>query len=351
MQFQQRPMRVAVVIPCYRVAHRIVDVVSGVLDTVDAIYVIDDKCPESSGDVVERHGFPPHVRVLRHAVNQGVGGAVITGYRAALVDGCDIIIKMDGDDQMDPANIPALIEPILDLEADYTKGNRFFSIEDLEQMPATRLFGNAVLSFVSKMSSGYWQIMDPTNGFTAIHASALAALQLDKLSRRFFFESDMLFRLNIIRAVVKDAPMKAKYGDEESNLKIGNVITRFPILYFCNFCKRFFYNYLLRDVNIGSIESIFGGLLFIVGVLWGIVNWVGYGMSGTTAPLGTIMIAALCTILGVQLLLAALSFDVSNVPSESLVSRSFKIGRRQPAHQRTEAMITPAQITPEPNSV
>jgi glycosyltransferase involved in cell wall biosynthesis len=236
-------MRVAVVIPCYRVTRHILGVISGVLDRADAIYVVDDKCPEGSGDLVERSAFPSHVKVLRHSLNQGVGGAVITGYRAALADGCEIVIKMDGDGQMNPADIPALIEPILNLEADYAKGNRFFNIEDLEQMPAARLFGNAVLSFVSKISSGYWHVMDPTNGYTAIHASALAALPLDKLSKRYFFESDMLFRLNIIRAVVKDVTMTAKYGEEESNLKIGRIIANFPALYLRNFCKRFFYSY------------------------------------------------------------------------------------------------------------
>ena len=261
MESQPQPARVAVVIPCYRVARHIVDVVNGVLDRVDAIYVVDDKCPENSGDVVERRGFPPHVKVLRNDANQGVGGAVIAGYRAALADGCDIVIKIDGDGQMDPACIPSLIEPILDLEADYTKGNRFFNIEDLDQMPIIRIFGNATLSFISKLSSGYWTVMDPTNGFTAIHATALARLQLDKLSKRYFFESDILFRLNIIRAVVRDVTMLAKYGDEESNLKIGRVILRFPALYARNFCKRFFYNYLLRDVNIGSVEAISGSLL------------------------------------------------------------------------------------------
>ncbi len=330
MDLQQKHIRVAVVIPSYRVTRHIVDVVSGVLDKVDAIYVVDDKCPDGSGDLVERSAFPSHVKVLRHSVNQGVGGAVITGYRAALADGCEIVVKMDGDGQMDPANIPALIEPILDLEADYTKGNRFFNIEDLKQMPAARLFGNAVLSFISKISSGYWHVMDPTNGYTAIHASALAALHLDKLSKRYFFESDMLFRLNIIRAVVRDVTMTAKYGEEESNLKIGRIIAKFPALYLRNFCKRFFYSYVLRDVSIGSVETFVGGALLCAGVVWGLVNWLAYGKAGVPAPLGTIMIAALCTILGVQFLLAALSFDVSNVPTESLVSRLYKVRRGSP---------------------
>jgi len=337
MESERKSMQVAIVIPSYRVTRDIVGVVKGVLDIADAIYVVDDKCPDGSGDLVERSGFPARVKVLRHTVNQGVGGAVITGYRAAMADGYDVVVKIDGDGQMDPANIPALLEPILDLEADYTKGNRFFKIDDLEQMPAMRLFGNAVLSFVSKVSSGYWHVMDPTNGFTAIHVSALAMLDLDKISKTYFFESDMLFRLNIIRAVVRDVNMAAKYGEEESNLRIMRVITHFPPLYLRNFGKRFFYNYILRDLNIGSIESLIGGLLLLVGVGWGLANWLAYAAAGQLAPLGTIMIATLSIILGVQFLLAALSFDVSNIPKRSIVGRAYKIKRASlalPANRR-----------------
>src|SRR5690606_32001950 len=149
----------------------------------------------------------PRVRVIRHASNLGVGGAVITGYQAAIADGMDILVKLDGDGQMDASLIPDFIEPIINGEADYTKGNRFFDLEELRSMPRIRLIGNAVLSFMTKFSSGYWNLFDPTNGFTALHADVARYLPLSKISKRYFFESDMLFRLNTLRAVVHDIPM------------------------------------------------------------------------------------------------------------------------------------------------
>lgn len=311
-------MRVAAVVPCFRVRRHILDVVERALGQVDMIYVVDDCCPEHSGDAVAEQFDTPKVRVIRHEINQGVGGAVTTGYLAALADGIDIVIKLDGDGQMDPDYIPALIAPILAGTADYTKGNRFFDIDFLRDMPPVRVFGNSSLSFINKISSGYWNIMDPTNGYTAIHASALRALDASKLAKRYFFESDMLFRLNVIRAVVRDVPMPAIYGDEQSNLKVGQVLMDFPRRYLKNFFKRFFYNYILRDMNIGTIETLLGGTLFLAGTLWGIGNWISHGIDGQTTPVGTVMLAALPIILGSQLLLAAIGYDIYNVPNEPL---------------------------------
>src|SRR5262249_39074317 len=156
-----------------------------------------------------------------HEQNQGVGGAVMSGYRAAIADGMAVVVKVDGDGQMDGSLIPYFVAPIINGEADYTKGNRFFDLEQINQMPPMRLFGNAVLSLMTKLSSGYWNLFDPTNGFTAIHVDAARHLPFDKISKRYFFETDMLFRLNTINAVVVDVPMDASYGDEVSNLKIS----------------------------------------------------------------------------------------------------------------------------------
>ncbi len=156
-------LHIAVVIPSYRVVKHILGVLSAIGPEIWRIYVIDDKCPEGSGDYVEDNCIDTRVVVLRHGTNQGVGSAVMTGYRAAIADGADIIVKVDGDGQMDPALIPNFIEPILAGEADYTKGNRFFYLEEIRAMPKVRLFGNAVLSFMTKLSSGYWDVFDPTN--------------------------------------------------------------------------------------------------------------------------------------------------------------------------------------------
>ena len=215
---------IAAVIPCFRVKHAILGVLAAIPRSVDRIYVVDDACPDGSGDAVASGCRDPRVRVLRHERNQGVGGATLTGYRAALADGATVIVRLDGDGQMDPALIPRLLRPIQDGEADYAKGNRFFELEGLRPMPPLRLLGNSLLSFASKLSSGYWNVFDPTNGFTAIHAAVLRQLPQDKLARDWFFESDLLFRLGTIRAVVCDVPMPARYDGETSSLVIRRVV-------------------------------------------------------------------------------------------------------------------------------
>ena len=252
-------MRIAVAIPCYKVKAHILSVIEGIGPEVTKIYVVDDCCPESSGDYVIEYNQDPRVQVLRNPVNMGVGGAIVTGYKQALADDMDIVVKIDGDGQMDPCLIQKFIEPILSGNTDYTKGTRFFTLDSLAAMPRVRKFGNAVLSFVNKVSSGYWGVMDPTNGYTAIHRKALSLLPMEKLSKRYFFESDMLFRLGTLRAVVKDIVMDSKYEDEESNLSIRKVIVDFPPLYIKAFFKRVFYNYFLRDFNGASMELVIGG--------------------------------------------------------------------------------------------
>src|SRR5438552_16103383 len=220
----RRPNRIAVVIPCYRVVPAILDVLDRIGPVVEQIYCIDDACPDGSGDYIEKHCRDQRVYVVRHEQNQGVGGATITGFKLALENGADLVLKIDGDGQMDPALIPRMIDPILVGRADYCKGNRFFDVESVRTMPPVRLAGNAVLSFVTKLSSGYWNIFDPTNGYIAIHARVLAELPLHKISRRYFFESDMLFRLNSISAVVQDIPMNAAYGLERSGLRVSRIV-------------------------------------------------------------------------------------------------------------------------------
>jgi glycosyltransferase involved in cell wall biosynthesis len=312
---------IAVVIPCYRVAPHILGVLAAIGPEVGAIYVVDDACPERTGDLVEARCTDPRVRVLRHAGNQGVGGATVTGYRQAIADGADVIVKLDGDGQMDPAEILRLTRPILQGDADYTKGNRFFEIEGLRQMPAVRLFGNAALSFLAKLSTGYWEIFDPTNGYTAIHGKVAAALPLDKVSRRFFFESDLLFRLNIARAVVWDVPMHARYGDERSNLKIGRALVEFAAKNLRNMGKRLFYNYFLRSFSAASLALMLGPPLALFGTGFGLYRWLLSFERGTPATSGTVMLAALPVLVGVQLTLAFLSYDMGNTPKVPLQKR------------------------------
>lgn len=306
--------RIAVVIPAYKVTAHIAQVLRDMPDFVWKVVVVDDACPDGSGAVAASCCDDPRVLVVTHEVNQGVGGAVMTGYRVAIEAGARILVKVDGDGQMDPELIPDFVSAISLGEADYTKGNRFFDLEDVRSMPKLRLFGNAVLSFLSKLSSGYWNVFDPTNGFTAIHADVAARLPFDKISRRYFFETDMLFRLNTLRAVVVDIPMEAKYADEVSNLKISRILGEFAFKHVRNFFKRVFYNYYLRDLSLASIELPLGLLLMVSGAAYGISRWVESANLGVATPAGSVMLSALPILMGVQLVLAFLAYDIASVP-------------------------------------
>ncbi len=267
-------MSIAVAIPCYKVTQHVLEVIRAVPASVARIYAVDDACPEGSGAFIQANCTDPRVQVLFNPENRGVGGAVVTAYQQAIADGMDIVVKIDGDGQMDPALLPQFVRPIIAGRADYTKGNRFFRPESVRGMPPVRLFGNAVLSFMTKLSCGYWTIMDPTNGYTAVHTSVLRELPLDKLERRYFFETDMLFRLNTLRAVVRDVPMDSVYADEESNLKIGSVLPEFLKKHASRLLRRYAYSYFVRDFNAGSIYSIFGLLLLAWGSLFGARQWI-----------------------------------------------------------------------------
>ena len=307
-------MDIAVVIPCFRVSRHICDVVAKIGREVNSIYVVDDCCPERSGELVEQSIVDERVHVIRRAKNGGVGAATLEGLKQALADGAGMIVKIDGDGQMDPALIPALVAPILRGEADYAKGNRFYDLRGLAQMPLYRLIGNAVLSFFTKMSSGYWNIFDPTNGFVAIHADVAKELPVEKLSKRYFFETDVLFRLNIIRCVVADVPMPARYGGETSGIVLSRAIVEFLAGNLKNFFKRIFYNYILRDFSMGSLYLIAGLPIFGFGLIFGSIEWYSHAQSELTASAGTVMLAALPVIIGFQLILAFLAYDVQSVP-------------------------------------
>ena len=313
--------KIAAVIPCYRVARQVLDVIARMGPEVSRVFVVDDACPEGTGALVREHCRDPRVVVLQHRENQGVGGAMVTGYRAALADGADVVVKVDGDGQMDPAFIPQLTYAIAACSADYTKGNRFYDLEMLRAMPRMRLAGNAVLSLVNKLASGYWDVMDPTNGFTAIHRTALAHLPLDKLDRGYFFESDMLFRLYTIRAVVHDVPMPSRYEGEASSLRIGKVAVTFPMNYLTVTLKRMFYAYFLRDFNAGTFQFVLAMLIGGAGAVYGLAKWIESAVTGVLATSGEVMLAALPVLVGVQLLLAALHYDIQNVPRVPLQQR------------------------------
>ena len=309
------PPRLAVVIPAYRVKAHILELLPRIGQEVSLIYVVDDCCPESSGKLVESSCTDSRVTVLYNEKNQGVGGALVTGYRRALTDGADIVIKLDGDGQMDPAQIPFLVQPIVAGHADYTKGNRFYELDHLTGMPFMRLVGNAGLSFLTKLSSGYYSIFDPNNGYTAIHARVLERLRLDRIHKRYFFESDMLYNLGQLRAVVLDVPMRAVYGDEISSLSVTKSLFTFGINHVKNIFKRVFYSYFLRDFNPASVNLLAGIPLAMFGFIYGMLRWFESSKTGEFASTGEIMIAVLPFLLGIQFLLSFFSFDSQNAPT------------------------------------
>ena len=310
VQFLGNPaMRVAVVIPCYKVRKSILGVIRGMGAEVDRIVVVDDACPEATGAFVQSEIDDARVVVLFHQVNQGVGGAMITGWKHAS-DDCDLLVKMDGDGQMDPAYLSVLLAPLKEGLADYAKGNRFFGWNGLRSMPPIRLFGNAVLSLFSKISSGYWEVMDPTNGYVAIHAKVFEALDAERLAKRFFFESDLLHQLGIIRAVVFDVPIPAKYVDVESNLRISNLIGPFLVGHLRCTLQRIFVQYYLTGLTLGSLCLPSGLFGLLVGVIFGLSQWRISLATGVPATTGTVILAALPIILGTQLILQFLQQDL-----------------------------------------
>lgn len=313
--------RTAVVIPCYKVKAKVVEVIRAIGPEVQWIICVDDACPEGSGRHVQEQVRDPRVSVVFLEQNQGVGGATCAGYRAALDKHADVVVKLDGDGQMDPALIPSLLRPILAGSADYTKGNRFYNVEDVAAMPLLRLLGNACLSFASKFSSGYWGLLDPTNGFTAVHGKVLALLPLPKLSQRWFFESDLLFRLNTMGAVITDVPMRAVYGDGGSNLRILPVIPEFAWKHLRNYLKRIFYSYFLRGFSIASVQLVLGLLLLVFGIAYGGAAWMRSVHEQVFASAGTVMLAALPVIIGFQMLLAFLTYDMQSAPTQPLQGR------------------------------
>lgn len=306
-------MTIAVIIPCYKVGRHIEGVLAGIPPIIDHILVVDDCCPEDSGGTAARV-TDPRVEIIRHPVNKGVGGAVVTGYRRALELGCDICVKMDGDGQMDPAELPRLIEPLRSGRVDYAKGNRFRHLHELKTMPPVRLFGNSALSFLVKAASGQWGVMDPTNGYTAIHRRALEELELERLSERYFFESDLLIQLGTAGLPVEDVAMPARYGDEQSSLSVAKVLRDFPPLLLRGFLRRLLIRYFITDFTIASLYILAGVPLLAFGLIEGISQWLASEASGVPRTAGTVMLAAMPTILGFQLLLQAVAHDVQAAP-------------------------------------
>jgi len=310
-------MTISVVIPCYNVAKHIEDVVKKLPESISYIITVNDCSSDDSERIITRlQEENKKIIYIKHEQNQGVGGAMLTGYKKSLDLKSDITIKMDGDDQMDPSYIPFLIKPLIENKADFAKGNRFRDLKALKNMPMLRRIGNLGLSFLIKAASGYWNIFDPVNGFTAIKKETLNNINFSKIHKRYFFETSMLIELYHADAVVQDVAMKARYGNEVSGLSKRKVLFEFPPKLFYAFCRRILLKYFLYEFNIASVYMLFGFPLFIVGVVYGLINFFKYASTHTAAPTGTVVIPTLLIILGFQLLLSAANYDIANYPKK-----------------------------------
>jgi len=310
-------LRIAVVVPSFCEAPRIIETITNLPEWVDYIVAVDDASTDGTYEVLTRI-TDPRLTVLKFPENAGVGAASLAGFAHAIELKADVLVKMDGDGQMDPARLPALIDPIRRREADYVKGSRFVHSGDLEQMPSIRRIGNIGLSFMTKLASGYWGIFDPSNGYIAIHSTVARLIDQTRLHKRFFFESSILLELGLHRAVVRDVYMPARYGDKVSTLSERRAFFEFPPLLLKGFLRRLLIQYFVRDFNAVSLFLVVGLVATLFGTLWGAYHWITAVETGTIASTGTVMIAVLPIILGIQFLLQAAVLDIQNAPSNPL---------------------------------
>ena len=310
---------IAAVIPCYRVEREIQSVLQTVPPYIKYIIVVDDASPDSTAELVTASAREDkRITLMRHPSNQGVGGAMITGFRKALELDAQVAVKIDGDGQMDMDHLTELLKPLLEGRADYTKGNRFRDFKSLQKMPLVRRIGNMGLGFLAKAATGYWNMFDPTNGFNAIRCKVLAQLPLDQIDRTYYFETSILANLNLIGAVVKDIPMPARYQGEVSSLLIHRVLFEFPSKLFATFIRRLVLKNFIYDFSMASIYLLSGLPLLLFGLSFGIYKWIQYASIGIPAPTGTVMLPTLSVLLGIQLLLSAIEIDLRSVPTEPL---------------------------------
>src|SRR4030095_15186622 len=311
----QDKYNIAVVIPCYRVENEIGAVIASLPPYVKSIICVDDASPDGTSQVVtELAKSDSRLVLMQHEKNQGVGGAMLTGFRKALELNAHIIVKIDGDGQMDARYLPGLLTPIMQGEADYTKGNRFRDFRALQKMPLIRRIGNMGLAFLTKAATGYWNLFDPTNGFIAIHGKVLAQLPLARIDRTYFFETSMLANLYLLGAVVKDVPMPARYGTEISYLSIRRSVIEFPVKLLKTFLRRLVLKNLIYDFSMASIYLLVGLPLLLFGLIFGSNRWIHYASLNIPAPTGTVILPTLSVLVGIQFLIAAIEIDLRSVP-------------------------------------
>jgi glycosyltransferase involved in cell wall biosynthesis len=310
------------VVPAYRAAASLVDVVRGALPFVDHVIVVDDACPESSGLLAE-HAFRGDARVecLYHETNGGVGAAMRTGMTRALELGAQFVVKLDADGQMDPYFIPAMRDVLLMRpQVGLVKGNRFYDSSVARAMPGIRLFGNSILTLLVRIATGLWGSIDPTNGYVMVRASSLRRVRFASLSNRYYFEISLLAALAMRRLEIAEMEMPAIYGPHPSSLNVWKTAVDFPGRLFVTFVKRILWQYIISDMNVGSVMLVLGSILMAISIGFGSAAWIETIHSGVARTPGTVMLAFLPFITGFQLMLNALIYDVQFSPKVHNVS-------------------------------
>jgi glycosyltransferase involved in cell wall biosynthesis len=304
--------RIIALVPSYNEAAHVGGVVATMPEYVDTIVVVDD-CSADETSAAALEPGDPRVVLVRHDVNQGLGASLIDAHKRALELGGDIMVVMAGDGQMDPDYLPALLDPILHDGYDFSKGNRFFTTGSFQGMPWVRTFGNIVLTFLTKMATGYWDLFDPQNGYTAMTRRMSERIEWDAIARDYSFENDVLAALGLLRARVRDVDIPAVYGEEISDIKLHKTVPHLLRTLRRAFWRRFWLQYVVRSFSPVALFSLFGMLMLVWSLAFGV--WVVVQrVHGITPSTATVMIDVLPLQLGFMLVLAAFVLDIMNAP-------------------------------------
>ena len=303
--------RVAVVVPAHDEEGLIGATLATIPEFVDRVYVVDDFSQDETAMRAQEAG-DPRVEVISHGQNEGVGAAIVTGYKRALAEGVDVVAVMAADGQMDPADLEQIAGAVARGEVDYAKANRLFTGQAWQLMPRHRYLGNAVLSMLTKIASGYWHVADSQSGYTAISRELLERLDLDRLYRRYGFPNDMLVHLNVWNARVRDLPSRPIYGQgERSEIRLSRVVPSIAWLLWKGFFWRLREKYVIRDFHPLVFFYMLGILLTLTGLVLGVVETV-LRLMGNELTTPTMILVALLLISGVQFTLFAMWFDMES---------------------------------------
>ncbi len=303
--------RVGVVVPAYDEEALIAATVSGIPPLADRIIVVDDGSSDRTSERALETG-DPRVEVLAHERRSGVGAAILTGYRKALADGLDVVAVMNGDNQMDADDLETLVAPVARGELDYSKANRLSTGQAWQLIPKTRFFGNAVLSMLTKVASGYWHVADSQSGYTVVSREMLERLDLDHIYTNYGFPNDMLVHLNVWNARVRDFPSRPIYGvGEQSKMRYRHVVPRIAWLLLRGFFWRLWEKYVKRDFHPLVFFYFIGFVATVAGVALGFVV-LGFRIAGHQITVGTVVLVALLVLSGSQFTLFAMWFDMES---------------------------------------